>query len=129
MGVMSWIAGLFKPAADLVDNVHTSTEEKMQLKNALADIQRKANDKFIELELARLEAQKQIIVAESKSSHWLQANWRPMCSVAVVAIIILESFGLASPGEGIYTLATAFLGIYGAGRSIEKAASSIKLGK
>ena len=35
MGFMELIAGLFKPAADLVDNLHTSEEERGQIKHLL----------------------------------------------------------------------------------------------
>jgi len=129
MGAFSFITNLFKPAAKLVDNLHTSTEEKMTLKNELAGIQAKANEHFLELAKAELEARQAIIVAESQSSHWLQGNWRPICSIALILIVVLDSFGIVAASEELYTLATAFLGLYGAGRSIEKSASVIKLGK
>ena len=28
MGILEFIGGIFKPAADLIDNVHTSDEER-----------------------------------------------------------------------------------------------------
>lgn len=129
MGIFSWISSLFKPAADLVDNLHTSTEEKMKLKNELAKIQQQANEKFIELAKAELEARQEIIKAEAGSKHWLQGNWRPICSMALIVIVVADSFGVITASPELYTLATAFLGLYGTGRSIEKAASVVKLGK
>lgn len=129
MGLFDWIAGLFKPAAKLVDDLHTSDEEKMQLRNELAKIQQEANSKFIELAKAELEARQEIIKAEASSQHWLQGNWRPICSMALITIICLDSFSVVSVNQELYTLATSFLGLYGAGRSIEKAASTVKLGK
>jgi len=127
--MFKWIANLFKPAADLVDNLHTSEEEKMALKNEFANIQAEANKQFLELAKAELEARTEMVKAEAASTHWLQANWRPICSIALISIVVLDSFSIVQASERLYTLATAFLGLYGAGRSVEKAASVVKLGK
>nr|VFJ43046.1 MAG: hypothetical protein BECKDK2373B_GA0170837_100426 [Candidatus Kentron sp. DK]VFJ55657.1 MAG: hypothetical protein BECKDK2373C_GA0170839_104934 [Candidatus Kentron sp. DK] len=32
IGVLDFIGGVFKPVADLIDNVHTSDEERLELK-------------------------------------------------------------------------------------------------
>lgn len=127
--MFKWIANLFKPAADLVDNLHTSTEEKMVLRNELASIQQEANKQFLELARTELEARTAMVQAEASSSHWLQGNWRPICSILLILIVVLDSFSLVNASPELYTLATSFLGLYGAGRSIEKAASVVKLGK
>ena len=39
MGLFDFIANIFKPAADIVDELHTSDEEKGRLRNELAKIQ------------------------------------------------------------------------------------------
>lgn len=127
--MIKWIANLFKPAADLVDNLHTSKEEKLELKNKLAKIQQEANAKFIELELAKVKAQSEIIKAEAMSNHWLVANWRPICSITIVGLIVLDGLGLATVSNDIYQLATVFLGVYAGGRSLEKTAKVSNLGK
>lgn len=129
MGILSFISDLFKPAADLIDNVHTSTEEKLTLRNELADIQRKVNDKIIDLEKARLDAMSKIEIAEAGSAHWLRANWRPICSIIIVGIIVADSFGWIKAGVQIYDLAKIFLGAYTTSRGIEKVASVAKLGR
>lgn len=129
MGLFSWISNLFRPASKLIDDLVLSGEEKGQLKNELAKIQQEANAKFIELAKAELEARQEIIKAEAQSTHWLQANWRPICSIALITLIILDSFSFVNASEQLYTLATTFLGLYGAGRSVEKAANTVKLGK
>lgn len=127
--MLGWIKDLFEPAGKLVDDLHTSDEERMKLRNELAKIQMKANEQFITLAKAELEARSEMVKAEASSSHWLQANWRPISSVALLLTVVLDAWGLIDAPEALYTLATAFLGLYGAGRSIEKAAATTKLGK
>lgn len=129
MGIFSWISNIFKPAAELIDDLHTSKEEKLRLQNALAKIQSEANARFIELAKAELEARQEIVKAEANSYNWLQSSWRPICSMALIALIILDSFSIVDASPELYTLATAFLGLYGAGRSVEKTANVVKLGK
>lgn len=129
MWLTDFIAGIFKPAVDLVDDLHTSTEEKLQLRNKLAEIQEQANAKVIELEKARLDAMAKVEAAEASSSHWLRANWRPITSLALVGLIIADSFEWVNAGSQIYDLANIFLGAYTTSRGLEKVAKAIKLGK
>lgn len=136
MGAFSFITNLFKPAADLVDELHFSGEEKaeskaklLQLKNELANIQASANEKFLDLEMAALQAKKEVMIAESQSTSLLQSAWRPLCSILLISLVVLDSFSIVHANENLYTLAMSFLGLYGAGRSVEKAAKSVKLGK
>ena len=102
MGIFSFIANIFKPAADLVDNLHTSEEERGQIRNELANIQQQANSKIIELEQARLDALAKVETAEAGSRFWLRANWRPVCALLIVAIIVGDSFGWLTAGPQIY---------------------------
>ena len=126
MSILSFIGGLFKPAADLVDNLHTSTEEKMKLQNQLAEIQAKTQDKLMQLELARLEAVSKVEVAESASTHWLRANWRPLASIALVGAVFMDgNFGYKM-SPSLMELANMFLGVYAGGRSLEKIAGVFK---
>lgn len=127
--MFDWIGKLFKPASKLIDELHLSGEEKLKLRNEFAKIQTEANKQFIDLAKVELETKAKIIEAEAKSSHFLQSNWRPACSILLILLIVFDSFGLVTANEGLYSLATAFLGLYGAGRSWEKATNTNKLGK
>jgi len=127
--MFGWIKSLFTPAAKLIDDLHTSDEEKGKLKNELAKIQAEANKQFVELAKAELDARSKIIASEAQSSHWLQGAWRPICSMLLIGVVVLDSMNVIEASEQLYTLATSFLGLYGAGRSIEKAASTVKLGR
>lgn len=129
----SFISGIFKPASDLVDNLHVSDEERGKLRNELAAIQEKANAKLVELEVARLDALSKVQVAEAGSKYMITAIWRPVCSLLLVGLIIAGSFGWVELKSEIYELSGLFLGIYGGGRSAEKAigkvADVVKLGR
>ena len=128
MGMFSFITDLFTPATELIDDLHYSGEEKAELKNVLAGIQAKTNAKFIDLELAVLNARKEMSIAESKSDHAIVYSWRPIVSLVLISLIVLDSFGVIRASQDLYTLATAFLGLTTAGRGIEKAARANKLG-
>lgn len=129
MGLFDFIGSIFKPATKLVDDLHTSTEEKMQLKNELAKIQGKAQDRILDYESKLAEYRHKLLIAEANSPHPFVAMWRPICSTALVTIIVLASFGLCSPGPELYKLAEIFLGAYVGGRTIEKIVAASKLGK
>ena len=48
MNIMNLISGIFEPAAKLIDSVHTSTEEKLAIKNKLVTIQNEMTAKIID---------------------------------------------------------------------------------
>ena len=54
MNILGFIGEIFKPAATLIDGMHTSTEEKMVLNNQLTVIQNELTSKVIEYETALL---------------------------------------------------------------------------
>ena len=115
MGIFSWIGNIFKPAADLVDNLHTSEEEKLKLRNELVQIQQQIHSKTADL-----------MMAEAKSDHWITAAWRPMCAISIFVLILLDGFKVVAAPEQVYALAEIFLSAYAGGRSLEKIAKVIK---
>ena len=129
MGILSFITDIFKPAAEVIDELHVSEEEKGKLRNELASIQAKAQQELLKYEAKVLETHAKISVAESNSSHWITATWRPLCSILLVGILILAAFDLAHPKPELYELAKIFLGTYAGGRSFEKMMNLRKLGK
>ena len=128
MSVIDFISGIFKPAADLVDNVHTSTEEKLVQQNVLATIQNQVTAKLIELESQILTAKAKIITAEANGQSWMQRNWRPITMLTFLMLVVLDSFGwLANPlAQEAWTLLQIGLGGYVVGRSGEKIVKQIK---
>lgn len=128
MGLLNFISDIFNPVSKIVDDIHVSDEERMQLRNELAKIQGSAMEKMTELEKTAIEAQSKVQVAEANSKHWLQGNWRPLTSLILVGLIVLGSFGLVEVGKEIYDLAEIFLGAYTASRGAEKVSAALKLG-
>lgn len=133
---MNFISGIFKPAADLIDNVHTSEAEKLELRNVLTKLQNEVTTKQIELlskqmdlEKQLLESQSSIITAESKSEAWIVKSWRPITMLTFLVIIVFHSLGIIGLQEQFadkfMTLVQIGLGGYVVGRSAEKAAPAI----
>ena len=134
--VMDFIGGIFQPATDLIDNVHTSEEEKLELRNVLVKLQNEVTTKQIELlskqmdlEKQLLQAQSSIIAAESKSEAWISRSWRPITMLTFLVIIVLHSLALIQLQEQFadefMLLVQIGLGGYVVGRSAEKAAPAV----
>ena len=129
MSIFNFLTDIFKPAAEVIDELHVSEEEKGKLRNELASIQARAQKELLTYEAKVLEAHAKVSVAESNSKHWLTATWRPICSLLLVGIIVLASFDICNPNPELYELAKIFLGTYAGGRSFEKMMNLRKLGK
>lgn len=129
MNIFSFISQIFEPAVKLIDDVHTSTEEKLQLKNTLSTIQNEMHSKVLQYETKILESKTAIITAEAAGQSWLQRSWRPITMLTFLALVVCDSFGwLANPlAAEAWTLLQIGLGGYVAGRSLEKVVSNIKI--
>lgn len=132
MNITDFISGIFKPFADLVDNVHTSSEEKQTLRNKLAEINAALTVKMLELEGQIIEAQSKALVAEIQGNSWLQQNWRPLTMVTFVVLVVATWSGYSAPGltEAMHLrlldIVEIGLGGYVLGRSVEKVATTLK---
>lgn len=133
---MDFVSGIFKPAADLIDDVNTSEEEKLELRNVLVKLQNEVTTKQIELlskqmdlEKQLLEAQSSVINTEAKSDSWISRSWRPISMLTFLVIIVLHSLGLVELqpefADSFMTLVQIGLGGYVVGRSAEKVAPSL----
>ncbi len=118
---------LFKPFTELIDNVHTSEEEKGQLKNQLLLTQNAFAGKVLEYEGKLMETRSSIIKAEAMGHSWLQRSWRPITMLIFLVLIILDSFGLLAfrLSAEAWTLLKLGLGGYVVGRSAEKIVPSL----
>lgn len=131
MNLLGLIAGIFEPAAKLVDEMHTSEEEKMNAKAKMFALQASLFSKVQEYESELLKAKTTIIAAEANSQSWLARNWRPMTMIAFVVAVMGYWFGLTPEGlppesvESMFTLVQIGLGGYVVGRSVEKTAGSV----
>jgi len=130
--IAEFVSGIFRPAADLIDNLHTSDEEKLQAKATLMKIEQDTMSKAVELEGKIVDSKKDIIVAEAKGESWLQRNWRPILMLVCIFIVannfIFAPYLTAMGFKGItldlpdalWNLMTLGVGGYIGGRSVEK---------
>ena len=119
------------PITTLIDNLSTSDEEKLTLKNQLQQMNLQYQAKLLEYDAQLIKAKSAIIVAETQG-NWLTKSWRPILMLVIVAIIannfliypylsmfIDEAVILELP-TALYTLMTVGVGGYITGRSGEK---------
>jgi hypothetical protein len=127
MNLFNIIGQIFKPAAELIDNLHTSDEERLSLKAQNLETYANALTMALSYENEQLKVRASIVEAEAKSEHWITSAWRPITMLIFVALVVCDSFGwLASPlAEEAWTLLQLGLGGYVVGRSAEKVGPSI----
>lgn len=128
MGILELIGGIFKPAAELIDELHTSEEERLKHKERLLEVQAIAMQTVFEYESDTLQARAAIVNSEAQSDHWIVASWRPIVMLTLTSLVVVDSFGwLANPLSGeAWLLLQIGLGGYVVGRSGEKIAKTIK---
>lgn len=127
MSIFDWIGSLFKPASDLVDELHFSGEEEAnakakmaELKNKLAEIEAKVATRTLDLQSQIIEANSKIAVAEQQHGNWLSKSWRPICSLGSFASLMLMGTGYMEFNQYLAMIFGGFLGIYTGARSWEK---------
>jgi len=128
MSIFNFLGDLIKPVTDMVDNLHTSEEEKLTLKTKMMSIQNEMAIKVLNYEQKIMETQASIIVAEAQGGSSLQRLWRPITMLTFLCLVVCDSFGwLASPlAPQAWTLLQLGLGGYVVGRSAEKIVPHLK---
>ncbi|MGE0278346.1 MAG: 3TM-type holin [Nitrospiraceae bacterium] len=104
----------------LVDDLHTSDEERLTLKERLLTVQAGILSEVLKAETATLEAQARIVEAEAKSENWITSAWRPITMLTFLALIVYGQFGGPPIPEQTWPLLQLGLGGYVVGRSFEK---------
>jgi len=133
MNLLTLLGEIFTPAAKLIDDLHTSEDEKLAAKNQLMGIQASVVAQAITYETKMINAKRDIIVAEAKSDSWLTRNWRPLVMVGLMGCVMAFWFGLTPDNERIteevvltmFGLVKIGVGGYIASRGIEKVAPGI----
>lgn len=130
--IFSFVKEIFSPAAKLIDDIHTSDEEKDTLRNELAKIEQAITLKTIDYEGKLLDIKSKIIMAETQSDSFLAKNWRPMIMLTFGLIVISYWLGYQPVNmsedtlEDVFDLIKLGLGGYVVGRSGEKIAKVMK---
>ena len=128
IGITDLIASIFKPAAELVDELHTSEEERLKAKGHLLDVQAAAMQRVFDYESEMLSAKAKVVHAEAQSKHWLTANWRPITMLTFLVLVVGDSLGWLPNDlrDETFVLLEIGLGGYIVGRSGEKIAQIMK---
>ena len=131
-GILAFLGSVIKPITGMIDNLHTSDEEKLELKNVLTELKNTVTIKVLEYETKLMDSQAKIITAEAQGKSWLQRNWRPSIMVMFGAIIFnnyilypyLSLFWQSAPmlpvPTELWSLLKIGIGGYVIGRSGEK---------
>ena len=114
--------GVVKQVGDVIDNLSTSEEERLEAKRKMKEVLMQAESQAQEQVTRRWEA-------DMKSDNWLSKNIRPLICIFLTAMFVIISifdgnaggFEIAPAYIPIYqTLLITVYGAYFAGRSIEK---------
>ena len=135
MGLLDILAGPVKglvgAVGSIIDDLHTSGEEKAAAKQKLSELEAATILSLAEVGKTLIEAQRDAVVAEAKGS-WLQRNWRPLTMMVFVFIIFnnyvlvpyVSAFGGTIPAleipNGMWALLNVGIGGYITSRGIEK---------
>jgi len=131
------IGDIFKGLFGTIDELHTSTEEKLSLQQQMFGLQVSLTEKFMDYQARLVEAQSKVIMAEATSDSWMAKNWRPITMLTFVALVVFRWTGLlpllgfppVNISEAIekelWLIIQIGLGGYIGGRSVEKVAEVV----
>lgn len=127
MNLLSIIKDIFTPAVQLVDELHTSEEEKLVQKAKTLDTYVRAIEVGLNYEQENLKQRAKIVEAEAKSEHWLTATWRPITMLTFLALVVCDQFGFLAfrLADEAWVLLQLGIGGYVIGRSAEKVGPGI----
>ena len=126
MGILSLLTPLIGGVGKIIDDVHTSEEEKLKAKTALLVIQSDLSKSALEYEATIIKEQASIVRAEAASKSWLARNWRPLTMLTFVLLVVLHWLGVTdkniSEDEALalFGLIKVGLGGYVVARTTEK---------
>ena len=122
MSILSFVSKIFDPAVKLVDELHTSEEEKLKMQREIKKVENELLSKIMDYETQLLESKTKIITAEATGQSVLQRSWRPITMLTFLALVVLDSFGVLTNrlAPEAWILLQIGLGGYVVGRSAEK---------
>ena len=127
MKIFKFIGDILNPVTKMVDDLHTSEEERLGVKTKLFELQTQMTIKVMEYESQLLESKTKIITAEANGASWLQRSWRPITMLSFLGLVVADAFGWTQfrLAEEAWTLLQIGLGGYVVGRSVEKVAPKV----
>jgi len=126
------IAALVGKIGGVIDNVHTSEEEKLDAKARFQALATEAEAQVLAHAETLFQSQRDVLVAEIQGESWLQRAWRPITMLVFVFIIFnnyvlvpyFSAFGGTIPAleipNGLWALLNVGIGGYIFSRGAEK---------
>lgn len=135
--ILGWITGpagsLVDSVGSIIDNLHTSDDEKLKARIALQKLEREFQQSLLEADQRWAETQASVIRAEVSSKSWMASNWRPILMLVFTYIVAhnfviapMFSLPLTEVPENMWELLKLGMGGYILGRSGEKIAAQLK---
>lgn len=112
----------------VVDKVADIIDQKVEDKDLANQIKAELAQRAMNMDMAELDAQKSIIVAEAESSNVLTSSWRPLTMLCLVGCVMAHWLGFTPPNLpneqvlALLDIVQVGLGGYVIGRSAEKVA-------
>ena len=94
------VKGVISPITGLIDNLHTSEDEKLQAKTALLAIEGDLVEKVLNYEATAIVERSRVIQAEVTGHSWLQRNWRPIVMLWFAGLVGAHWLGFTPPNLG-----------------------------
>lgn len=120
MSILGDLANVFSPIAKLVDDLHTSSEEKGQIKAKIAEVEAKVSTKMMELQMASIDANTKIAIAEQEHGNSFVKMIRPVISLGCFVILLAMGFEFIPEKDLLMKICGGYLGFYGSLRTYEK---------
>ena len=126
MGLLDVISPIIGGFGKIIDNVHTSEEEKLKAKTALLAIQSDLSKAALDYEAVIIKEQASIVRSEAASQSRLARNWRPLTMLTFVLLVVLHwtghTSGHVTEAEALelFSLIKIGLGGYVVARTTEK---------
>src|ERR1044072_8382891 len=127
MPILTLLTQILGPITTIVQNLHASDADKLEIQNKLVAIQNQLAEQMLDYEKQLLLSRAEVVKAEAQGASWAQRNWRPCTMFTFLFLVVCDSFGwLHSPlAPQAWTLLQIGLGGYMIGGRAEKGAPGI----
>ena len=124
-GPLGFISKILEPITGLVDQLHTSDDERLEAKAVLLQLQTSLMSQTLDYEKQIAQSQRDIIVSETQANSWLTRSWRPITMLTFVFLVVWSQFTGMEVPDDLWFVIKLGLGGYVGGRSVEKSVASV----
>lgn len=121
------VGSLVDSVGSVIDNLHTSGEEKLAAKMKLLELEQSFQRQLLEADVEWAKTQAEVLKTEIASTHWMAANWRPILMLTFTYVVAhnfviapIFSLDVLPLPPDMWDLLKIGVGGYIVGRSAEK---------